>query len=132
MIVVVIVGIIAAIALPSYQDYARGAKRADAHEGLNHMAQLQERFFTENNAYATAASALGYTADATDDPPVTADAPRSKNGHWTLSVTAGGTAFALQAVPRGGHADPECLTITLDSTGTRSSTPAGNNCWSGK
>jgi type IV pilus assembly protein PilE len=124
MIVVAIIGIVAAIGLPAYSDYTRNAKRADAHEGLSQMAQLQERFFTDNNAYATTTTALGYGANP--EP--------SKSGYWALSVTTGGAAFALQAAPLAPHTDAECLTITLNLTGVRASTGSGtgNNCWSGK
>lgn len=129
LIVIVIIGVLSAIALPAYQDYSRTSKRSDAHQALNQMAQLQERHFTDNNAYATAAGPvgagkLGY-ASAT---------PNSTGGYWQLSVVAAQPAgtYRLQAVPTGGHADAECATITLDSTGLRASTPSGNDCWAGK
>ena len=57
MIVIIIVGVLAAFGLPAYQDYSRASKRSDAHEGLLRMAQLQERFFTDN----TITSGLGGT-----------------------------------------------------------------------
>ena len=118
MIVVAVVGIITAIALPSYQNYTRTAKRTDAHQGLTTLAQLQERFFTENNTYATTVAALGGVADSNDD-------------FWTLSVAAANaSSYTLSAAPKSPHTDGDCLTITLDSTGTRASTPAGNDCWS--
>ncbi|MFT5173347.1 MAG: type IV pilus assembly protein PilE [Gammaproteobacteria bacterium] len=125
MIVVAIVGIIAAVALPAYSDYSRNAKRADAHEGLGHMAQRQERFFTDNNRYATITTELGFGAN----PEI------SKSAYWALSVSASTTAsYTLQAALNGTHSDSECLTITLSSTGVRGSTGTGtgNSCWSGK
>jgi len=122
MIVLVIAGILAAIGLPAYQNYSRASKRSDAHEGLLRMAQLQERFFTDNNSYAANATQLGYANNA----------PESQGGYWNLSVTAGGATYALQAAPSATHNDPECLTITLNSAGQQGSTPAGNNCWSGR
>jgi len=122
MIVIVIVGVLAAFGLPAYQDYARASKRSDAHEGLLRLAQLQERFFTDNNTYAVNATQLGYANNT----------PQSKGNYWNLAVTAGGAAYALQAAPAGTHSDPECLTITLNSAGQQNSTPAGNNCWSGR
>ena len=122
MIVVAIIGIIAAVGMPAYQNYSRAAKRADAHQGLNVLAQLQERFFTDNNSYATTVAALGASADSKDD-------------YWSLSIAAANTTttpYLLQAAPKSPHVDNNCLTITLDSTGVRASTPSGNNCWSGK
>ena len=122
LIVIVIVGILAAIGLPAYQQYSRASKRSDAHEGLLRMAQLQERFFTDNNAYATNASQLGYAVDT----------PPTQGGYWTMSITSGGATYTLQAVPRAPHEDADCLTITLNSAGQQGSTPAGNDCWAGR
>ena len=120
MIVVAVIGIITAIALPGYQSYSRKAKRADAHQGLNVLSQLQERFFTENNTYATTVAELNASADSMED-------------FWTLSVTAANaSSYTLSAAPKNPHIDADCLTITLDSTGVRASTPAGNDCWAGR
>ena len=51
MIVVAIVGILAAIAYPSYQEYVRRGNRAEARATMMDMMQMQERFFSSNNAY---------------------------------------------------------------------------------
>lgn len=119
MIVLVILGVLAAIALPAYTDYARRAKRADATAALQQMASLQERFFSDNNNYAPDASTLGYDSDT----------PDSTEGYWQLSVASGTTSlFRVQAVPTGGHVDPDCVTVTLTSAGVR--TPAA--CWGGR
>ena len=123
MIVVVIIGVLAAIGLPAYQDYSRTSKRGDAHQALSRMAQLQERHFTDNNTYATQATQLGYGNDT----------PTSTGGYWQLSVVAGGATYQLQASPVAGvHSDPDCLTLTMDSTGLRGSTPGTKDCWSGR
>lgn len=125
MIVVALIAILSAIGIPAYSNYARAAKRTDATGGLSQMAQLQERFFTENNTYAATTAILGYSTAA----PNTATTARSKEDYWALSVAAVTTAsYQLQAVPTNGHIDADCATITLDSTGVRG--PAA--CWSGK
>jgi type IV pilus assembly protein PilE len=51
MITVAIIGILASIAYPAYQDYVRRAARADAKAVLMETAQFMERHFTTNNAY---------------------------------------------------------------------------------
>ena len=48
MIVVAIAGVIASIALPSYAEMMRKAKRSDAKVELLRIAQLQENFFVQN------------------------------------------------------------------------------------
>jgi type IV pilus assembly protein PilE len=119
MIVVVIVGILAAIAYPSYQQYARETKRADAHAALLRIATLEEKFFSNNNTYTTSTTALGYAANPA----------ASNDGYWAISITSvGPTTFTLTAVPAGNHVDPACSganSIKLTSAGLRN--PAA--CW---
>lgn len=52
MITVAIIGILAAIAYPSYQNYAKQTRRSDAQIALTQAANQQEKFFTECNHYA--------------------------------------------------------------------------------
>ena len=117
MIVVAIVGILAAIAYPSFQQYARESKRSDAHAALLRIATLEEKFFSNNNAYTTSATVLGYSAN----PAI------SNEGFWAVTITSGNlaTAFSLSAAPAGAHVDAACTPITLTSAGLRG--PAG--CW---
>ena len=118
MIVVVIVAVLAAIAYPAYQQYARETKRSDAHAALLRLATLQEKFFSDNNQYATSATTLGYPANPAISP----------EGHWSVAIATAGappSSFTLTANPAGGHADPDCGAITLSSAGARG--PA--TCW---
>ncbi len=122
MIVVIIVGVLAAIGMPMYSDYSRAAKRADATQALTQMAQLQERFFTDNNSYAVNATQLGFASNT----------PTTTGGYWQMQVTAGGNTYSLQATPAGNHTDPDCTSLTLDSTGTQGHTGTGSDCWKGR
>ena len=116
MIVVAIVAILAAIGMPSYQNYARQAKRADAHDGITVMAQLQEKFFTENNRYTANPTELGYASNT----------PASNEGFWQLSVPTGtATGYTIRAVPSATHTDPDCTQIEQSSLGAKSPTI----CW---
>jgi type IV pilus assembly protein PilE len=117
MIVVVIVGVLAAIAYPSYQQYTRETKRADAHAALLRISTLEEKFFSNNNAYTTNPTALGYAANPA----------ASNDGYWAISITGNpAVSFTLTAVPAGGHQDPACAAgITVTSAGLRG--PAA--CW---
>ena len=62
MIVVVIVGIMAAIAYPNYRDFAARAQRNEAKAILLEIAQNQERFYLQNSTYGSL-SQLGYAGD---------------------------------------------------------------------
>ncbi|MEO7116887.1 MAG: type IV pilin protein [Caldimonas sp.] len=115
MIVVAIVGLLSAVALPSYQSSVRKARRADARSALATTAQLMERFATEHGAtgYGTA------TISDAGGPTVVAKAT-TENGYYLLSfsnLTA--TAFTLRAVPQGAQARDDCATFTIDERGVR-------------
>jgi type IV pilus assembly protein PilE len=128
MIVVALIGLLAAVALPSYQTSVRKARRADARSALATTAQLMERYSTEHAGagYSTA------TLSTVPGPTVVAK-PASDSGYYLLSLTnlAAGT-FTLRAVPQAGQAADECGTFTLDERGVRgviSATQTAAQCW---
>ena len=110
MIVVVIVGILAAVAFPMYQKQVISTRRSDATKSLLKLAQLQEKFFTECNRYATALVVppplgAGATACTLPGGPFTlaynGDAGGnilSDEGHYTITLLA--------------HPDPACTAAT--------------------
>ena len=122
MIVVVIVGILATVGYPSYQEYLRRAKRAEARNMLVQVAAEQERYYSDNNAYGTLTN-LGYTGTVT-----------SETGHYTITVqnlTANGQAYDLVAAP-ATFTDAKCGNLTLDQSGNRDHGGSGGDlttCW---
>ena len=100
MIVVAVIGLLAAVALPSYQSSVRKARRADARAALVTTAQLMERYSTERAAsgYSTA------TISTLTGPTVVAK-PASENGYYQLSLrNLTATTFTLRAAPQGAQA----------------------------
>lgn len=120
MIVVVIVGVLAAIAYPGYRSFVLRSHRTDATTTLLRIAQNLERRYTQNNSYAGAT--LG-TAAATD----VWGSNRSPDGYYTLSLpTLTADTYTIRATATGTQAaDSACATIELKHTGER--TPA--QCW---
>lgn len=125
MVAVGIVGILAAIAIPSYSAYVKRANRSDATRSLSATAQALERCYSQNFTYAVATCPL---AGITPTP--------SSQGYYTvtIAVTAGPPeTYLLTAVPvlAPQTADASCTSFTLDSTGLQGATPAGNTqtCW---
>jgi type IV pilus assembly protein PilE len=115
MIVIAIISIIAAIALPSYLESVRKAHRRDAQAILMVNANYLERVFTESNSYASAT--LPYTAS-----------PKTGTSYYSISTsTLSASSYALQAVPVGGHSDT-CGTLTYTSTGAKGASGSGT-CW---
>lgn len=118
MVVVAIIGIISAIAYPSYQAFVLEGHRADGHIALTRAANLQERHFTSNNSYTDQINDLGGNA--------------SPDGYYQISVTASGSSasylsnYTLTATASGAQqADTSCTPMTLNHLGQK--TPA--DCW---
>jgi type IV pilus assembly protein PilE len=121
MIVVAIVGIISAIAFPSYQYHMQKTRRASATACLSEMANAMERAYTTAMQYPSTLPTLGCTTD--------------NSAYYTLTlVTASSstTAYVIQAEPTGPQVkDTKCATLTLDNRGvkTESGTDTVANCW---
>ncbi|MBN4075375.1 MAG: hypothetical protein COA71_03525 [SAR86 cluster bacterium] len=128
MVVIAIVGLLAAIAIPSYQDSTRKANRADAQITLSRLSTLQERYFFRTNQYTGDFNDLvSGIADGTTS--ITSD-----DGYYTVAITATASSWALTATATGGQAsDTECTTLTLTNLGSKtsadSSSVATTECW---
>ncbi len=133
MITVAIIGILAAIALPSYQDYVRQSNRAVAKSLLLENAQFMERFYTQNNQYDATVGANGIANTGGDDIGVTlpiTQSPRTGVVQYNISLQAVADAtFTLQAVPTGSMAGDVCGTLTLTNTGLQGAGGSVANCW---
>lgn len=112
MIVVVIVGVLAAIALPSYQDSVRKGRRAEAQGVLLEMQLQQEKFRANNNTYSSDAAALGAPAAGT-----------GLAAYYTFSSpNPTATTFTVQAVAIAGKPqskDTGCTTVSINQSATR-------------
>lgn len=86
LIVITIVGILAAVAFPSYQESVRKSNRTDGQSALLEVISRMERSFYNNNTYTTDLSALGYAS---------ASAVASPEGHYELSVLAATTSCLI-------------------------------------
>jgi len=118
MIVVVIIGILTAIAYPSYRQFVERAKRTEARALLLQIAVDQERFYLQNNTFGTMAQ-LQY-----DDPQIT------DSEAYSVTITANNPSnFSVTATYQlGGEEADKCLTFTLDGRGTKTSGPY-TDCW---
>lgn len=119
MIVVAIIGILAAIAYPNYTQYVIRSKRTDAQAIMMENAQFLERYFTTNGKYSLAVL------------PKT-QSPESGTASYTISTpTLTATTYTIQAQPTGSFSDAQCGTLTIDHTGIRTESGSGSlgDCW---
>jgi type IV pilus assembly protein PilE len=122
MIVVAIVGILAAIAYPSYQDHVRTTRRSVATGCVQEMAQQMERRFTTELTYAgtTTLPTLGCV--------------NSVSGSHTFTFSTGEPTvrtYAIEAQPLGNQQYDNCGNLSLNQAGVKGKTgnaPA-NKCW---
>ena len=114
MMVVAIIGVLAAIALPQYNDYVVRAKRVEAQGLLLELASFMERTFTETGAYTSVTNA---------NLPFTTSPKEGSNTSYNIafSVAAAATVFTLTATPQGSQAgqDTNCGAISLDQAGVK-------------
>lgn len=128
LVTVVIIGILAAIALPSYQNYVKKGRRTDAKTALLDLAAREERYFATNNQYATTLAPLGYTPASDGSVAVIS----SGSSYYKLTIGTGstGTAFNASADPTGAQVGDTCGTYTIDNFGTQgNSTGNATSCW---
>lgn len=123
MIVVLIMAILAGIGFPSYTQYILRGKRSEARAFLMDSAAKLERYYSDNNKYATADDTL---------PPGINDT--SETGKYTLTIATTGTyqAYVLTATPTFGGGDPLCGALTLANTGLKGEGGTAtdiNDCW---
>lgn len=121
MIVVLVLGVLMAIAIPSYNRYSIKTRRATAAACLLERGQLMERYYTTHLTY------------------VGAGAPAQCDGvenfytiGWNGGTAPTARAFGITAAPKAAQqADTECGTLSLDQTGARgvSGTGSAAVCW---
>lgn len=133
MVVVAIIGIIAAFAYPSYTEQVRKSRRADCSGALTSLGNSMERYFTVNSTYLEAADG----GKDTGEPAVYATQCPVDGGTATYNLTisaATASTYTVQAAPTGAQAKDKCGTLTLTNTGKKGITGAAagltpQDCW---
>lgn len=127
VIVVAMIAILVAVVLPTYQNSIRKSRRMDARIALTTVAQLMERYATQNNSYlgATLATSGQQTASGTIPYP-----SLSENGIYAISIgTPKTNEFIILATPIGDQSQDVCSSFTLDQSGIRGPASLASQCW---
>lgn len=122
MIVVAIIGILAAVAYPSYAEYVKRGNRSEGQALLSDIAAAQERYYSQNNRYITATGDIAKLNTSTT----------STTSKYTLAVSsvASDGGYTLTATPQ--FSDTDCGNLTLNALGARGRTgtkKTRDECW---
>ncbi len=124
MITVAIIGILAAIAYPSYVDQVRKSRRTDAQSLLLQAANRQERYYTTEYEYAADMAALGLTTE-------------TENGFYDVEVaSADQDSFTIRADAKGDQANDICTAFEINQLGEKTANDSDSassdislQCW---
>lgn len=122
VVVTAIIGIIAAVAWPLFQEQSIKSKRSDGVAAILIASSELERYYSDNATYVM--------TDAECDTLTTS----SKEGFYTITGCKAATAEAYTLTATAGFTDAECVTLTYSSLGKKSYTgtaPSSQRCWGG-
>jgi len=132
LVTVAIIGILAAIAYPSYQVYVAQAKRAEAKGILLETAQFLERFYTTNSRYDQDLAAVAVVLPFAYSPKTATASTASYGITVAFPATAPctlGQCFTLSAAPTGSMTGDACGTLTLTQAGVQGAGGTVADCW---
>jgi type IV pilus assembly protein PilE len=135
VVTVAIAGILTSLAIPAYRQYTMRANRVDAKSALLRLASNQERFYLQNNTYAT-------DAQRPLAPPNGLGIAGTENGYYALAVqapaagpfTQGFTATATVAAASRQRDDTQCWQFSINEQGQKQAFTQGGadntaTCW---
>ena len=126
MITVAIIGVLGAIAYPSYQDSVRKSRRAEGRSAMMEVLQQQERYMTQNNTYL----AFADTATSSVFKNFSGDS-KAKASYWIGSrACSGDIKICVEVFGTPKYTDPDITELTITSTGVKSCTGTkASVCW---
>ena len=130
MVVVAIVGILAAVALPSYKESIAKGKRADCQALVNEVAQFQQRQFSNTDAFLPSSDA--------NFPAQYKQCPKQGGATYNITTTINAAnalpSFEIVAAPTGTMSGDRCKSYLLNSMGEKkkkdgATVTVDSDCW---
>lgn len=120
MVVVAIIGILASIALPSYNEHMRKVRRTAGAACALAAAQQMERFYTTSMAYnATGTPSAATLASICE--------PKAREFYSFAVGNLAAKTYTITASPKGAQSGDSCGNLTVNQAGTK--TPSTGGCW---
>jgi type IV pilus assembly protein PilE len=109
IIVITIIGILVAIAVPSYQNHLRKGRRAEAQGFVTQISQRQQQYLLDARTYAFTVADLGLTA------------PAAVSAHYAITITGGANPpqFTVTADPSASTVQAPDGILTMTHTGAK-------------
>ncbi len=125
LVAVAIIGILAAIAIPSYNGYMQRSRRASAQTFLMDIAQRQHQYLLDARAYAPDLTTLGISTPKEVSPSYSLPQP------FPLNTPGSPPSFTVAAQPIAGtdQASDKCGTLSIDSAGNKTASTGAAGCW---
>jgi len=131
MVVVAVIGILAAIAVPSYRNYVVRASRTAAQTDLMELASLQEKIFLNSNSYAFSVTDA-YNGTSANGNGLGRTTGLTRDGRYTLTldINAPSQTFVLTATPVAGSTQVGDGNLSVSENGRRLwLAPSGSVSW---
>lgn len=122
LVTVAIVGILAAIAIPSYSNYMQKSRRASAQAHLMDIAQRQQQYLLDARAYAPDLHALGISTPSDVSPYYSPIA-------IVINIPGAPPSFTVTAQPIATQANDKCGTLGIDNVGNKTASTGAAGCW---
>jgi type IV pilus assembly protein PilE len=118
IVVMIVVAILAAIAIPNYSQYVQRGHRSSAQAYISDLASRQAQFFLDRRVYADNVAALNVPA------------PAEIANRYVVAIAANGgppATFIVTATPTGPQSDDRCGALTINQAGAKGA--AATRCW---
>jgi type IV pilus assembly protein PilE len=131
LVVVLVIAILAAIAIPIYETQIQESRRTSAKTGLLDVASREEKYFSTNNTYTTSMTNLGYPSSSS-----TLTVPNADPGYYDITITLTGATtansdFKATATPINSQKTDACDIFTLTDLGIQGNSGGTqtSGCW---